>query len=452
MKDTVIALLEEKKFSELYRLFEQSEPADIAACLQSIENEKLPVLFRVLPKDIAAEVFVEMDSDEQEMLIRSFSDKELREVMNDLYLDDAVDIIEEMPATVVSRILANTSPADRKTINQLLHYPKDSAGSIMTTEYVDLKADFTVGQAFARIRAVGPDKETVYTCYVTDQTRHLSGIVTVRDMLFAGNDAIIGDIMDKSVIFSHTADDKEEVADKMRKYDFLALPIVDAEQRLVGIVTIDDAIDVMEAEATEDIEKMAAITPTGDTSYLKASVFALYRSRIPWLLLLMISATFTGMIISGFEAKLSVFTVLTAFIPMLMDTGGNTGSQASVTVIRAISLKEIEFRDILKVIWKEMRVALLCGVTLAAVNFIKILLIDGLLLGNAAVTVTVALAVCVTLVLTVFCAKLVGCVLPLLSYRLGFDPAVMSSPFITTIVDAISLLIYFRAASIFLPI
>ena len=453
MKETITELLKEKRIPELYHLFEEMAPADIAEQLKRFEDEKLPVLYRLLPKDIAAEVFVEMEADEQEFLIQSFTDKELREVINELYLDDAVDIIEEMPASVVSRILRNTRPADRKVINELLNYPKDSAGSIMTTEYIDLKSYMTVKDAFNKIKQVGLDKETVYTCYVIDQFRKLVGIVTVREMLFADDHIKIESIMDTNIIYAGTADDKEDVVSMMQKYDFLALPIVDAEKRLVGIVTIDDAIDVLEEEATEDIEKMAAITPTKeDVPYLKTSVLSLYKARIPWQLLLMISATFTGIIITSFEKKLAAVTVLTAFIPMLMDTGGNTGSQSSVTIIRAISLKEIEYKDIFKIIWKEIRVAVLCGFTLAIVNFLKILLFDGFLMGNEDITVAITAVICITLVLTVFCAKFVGCILPLVSYRLGFDPAVMSSPFITTIVDAISLLIYFQMASMLLHI
>lgn len=453
MEKMVLELLEEKKFTKLRELFSEMEPADTAACLQEADKDKLPLLYRLLPKDVASEVFVEMDTDEQETLIKSFSDSELRAVMDELFFDDAVDIIEEMPATVVRRILANTAPEDRKTINELLNYPKDSAGSIMTTEYVSLKTDMSVKDAIERIRRIGVDKETVYTCYVTDSGRKLLGIATVRDMIFAGDDAMIGDIMDENVIFAHTADDKEDVADMMSKYDFLALPIVDAEERLVGIVTVDDAMDVLEEEATEDIEKMAAITPTGETTpYLKTKILSLFRARAPWQLLLMISATFTGLIIAGFEEKLASVTVLTAFIPMLMNTGGNTGSQAAVTVIRALSLKEIEFRDTLRVMWKEIRLALLCSVTLAVVNFFKVLLVDGMLLSNPAVTVGVAAVISITLIVTVIASQIVGSALPMITYKIGLDPAVMSSPFITTIVDALSLLIYFRVASLLLQI
>ena len=428
MSEKITELLEAKKIAELRALFAEMEPADIAAALEEFDDEKLPVLYRILPKDVAADVFVEMDGEEQEYLIKSFNDRELREVVNELYLDDAVDIIEEMPATVVKRILANTNAQDRKIINELLNYPKDSAGSIMTTEYVDLKSGMTVGEALERIRKTGVDKETVYTCYVTDNKRKLKGIATVKEMILSGNDAKIEDIMDTNVIFCTTTEDKEEVADKIKKYDFLALPVVDKENRLVGIVTVDDAIDVMVEEATEDIEKMAAVLPT-DKSYLKTSVFSLWKARAPWQLLLMISATFTGMVLNTFEDRLTAFPVLISFIPMLMDTGGNTGSQAAVTIIRSLSV--------------------LCGAMLAVACFIKIQVVDVLIMG-ANVNLISCAVVCVTLFVTVFCAKLVGCTLPILSDKIGLDPAVMSSPFITTIVDAISLLIYFNVASAFL--
>jgi magnesium transporter len=370
-------------------------------------------------------------------------------VLDELYLDDTVDIVEEMPANVVKRILKHSDPEMRKSINEILKYPEDSAGSIMTTEFVDLKRDMTVADAFKRIRRTGPDKETINICYVIDVGRHLIGLVTIRTLLLAEEDAVLEDIMEKNIVSVTTLDDQEYVARSLSKYDFLALPVVDTENRLVGIVTVDDAMDVLQDEVTEDIEKMAAIVPT-DKPYLKTSAFETFKARIPWLLLLMVSATFTGQIISKFEDALAAFTILTAYIPMLMDTGGNAGSQASVTVIRGISLNEIEFSDLLRVIWKEMRVAVYCGVALSAANFIKLMLVDRLLFHNPAVTVAVALVVCLTLVLDVFCAKLVGCTLPLLAKKVGFDPAVMASPFITTIVDAISLLIYFQFAALIL--
>ena len=444
MYDQILALLDEKKYSELKNLLSEMNEADIAAVLKELPQEKLPLLYRILPKELAAEVFVNMDSDAQEFLIRAFSDNELREVLDELYVDDAVDIIEEMPATVVKRILMHTDPEVRKSINEILQYPEDSAGSIMTIEYVDLKKYMTVEDAFTRIRRTGVDKETIYICYVTDENRKLLGIVTVKDLLLSEKNAKIFEIMDTNIISANTLEDKEIVAEKFRKYDLLALPVVDQENRLVGIVTIDDAMDVLQDENTEDIEKMAAITPT-DKPYLKMSVFETWKKRFPWLLLLMVSATFTGKIITHFEDALQSYVVLTAFIPMLMDTGGNFGGQSSVTVIRGLSLGDITFRDTFRVIWKEFRVAFLCGVSLALVNFGKMLLIDR-------VSVMVAAVVCVTMVLTIILAKFIGCTLPILAKRLHFDPAVMASPFITTIVDALSLLIYFRVASMILGI
>lgn len=444
MYDQILALLDEKKYSELKNLLSEMNEADIAAVLKELPQEKLPLLYRILPKELAAEVFVNMDSDAQEFLIRAFSDNELREVLDELYVDDAVDIIEEMPATVVKRILMHTDPEVRKSINEILQYSEDSAGSIMTIEYVDLKKYMTVEDAFTRIRRTGVDKETIYICYVTDENRKLLGIVTVKDLLLSEKNAKIFEIMDTNIISANTLEDKEIVAEKFRKYDLLALPVVDQENRLVGIVTIDDAMDVLQDENTEDIEKMAAITPT-DKPYLKMSVFETWKKRFPWLLLLMVSATFTGKIITHFEDALQSYVVLTAFIPMLMDTGGNCGGQSSVTIIRGLSLGDITFRDTFRIIWKEFRVAFLCGVTLALVNFGKMLLIDR-------VSVMVAAVVCVTMVLTIILAKFIGCTLPILAKRLHFDPAVMASPFITTIVDALSLLIYFRVASMILGI
>lgn len=440
--DEIKELLSNREFSALRKLLEDLEPADVAQIFELSSEEEVPILFRLLPKDLAAECFVEMDSDVQKSLIDALSDKELTEVVNDLFLDDTVDIIEEMPANVVKRILTNTSPETRALINQLLNYPKDSAGSMMTTEFVELRARMTVEDAFNRIRATGLDKETVYTCYVTDDSRELIGITTVKDMIIAGNDAVIGDIMITSIISINTLMDKEKVARLFDKYDFIAMPVVDNENRLVGIVTVDDAIDVIKEEDTEDIEIMAAISPS-DKPYLKTGVFETWKKRAPWLLLLMVSATFTSRILLHFENALAAQAVLVAYIPMLMDTGGNAGGQVSVTIIRGLSLGEIEMRDILRVIWKEIRVAFFCGITLAAVNFGKMLAFDG-------VSVTVALAVCVTLTITVIIAKFVGCVLPILAKRIGFDPAVMASPFITTIVDALALLVYFRVATLLL--
>ena len=445
-------LVKEKQYNELKREFTDLYPTDIAFLLDDMPEEYRPVCFRLLPKDIAADVFVELESDSQEMLIKSFSNTELESILDELYLDDTVDIIEEMPSNVVKRILKYSDPDTRKEINKILQYPEDSAGSIMTTEFIKLRQYNTVAQAFDIIRKNGDEAETINVCYVTDEGCHLQGYVTIRTLVLEKDTSTkIADIMDTQIIPVSTRDDKEDVAQDMSKYDFDAMPVVDSENRIVGIVTFDDAIDVMEEEATEDIEKMAAITPM-DKPYLRTSTFELWKARIPWLLLLMISATFTGMIITSFEDALASYVALTAFIPMLMDTGGNSGSQASVTVIRGISLQEIEFRDILKVVWKELRVALFCGITLAAVSFAKIMLFDGMVLGNTGITPTVALTVCLTLVLTVVCAKVVGCIMPLLAEKLGFDPAVMASPFITTIVDAISLLIYFGFAKALLGV
>ncbi len=443
--------ISQRKYSELKKILIEMNPADIGDLMEELPRENLPLVYRILPKEIASEVFVYIDSDTQELLITSFSDSELKEVIDDLYVDDTVDIIEEMPANVVKRILKHADQDMRNEINKILKYPKDSAGSVMTTEYVDLKENLTVEDAFLRIRRTAVDKETIYTCYVKDDNRKLIGLVTVKDLLMADYQEKISDIMETNVISVNTTDDKESVANMFTKYDFLAIPVVDNEGRLVGIVTFDDAMDVLQEETTEDIEKMAAISPT-DKPYMKMSAFELWKKRIPWLLLLMISATFTGMIISSFEEALASFVVLTSFIPMLMDTGGNTGSQASVTVIRSISLGDIEFKNMPRVVWKEIRVAVLCGITLAAANFVKLLTIDRLILGNGDITVQVALVVCLTLILTVLCAKVIGCTLPMFAKKLGFDPAVMASPFITTIVDAVSLVVYFRIATMFLHI
>ncbi len=439
--ETVTRLLDEKKLGDLHRMFHDMMPADIAELLGEFEGNDLMILFRMLPKELAADTFVLMDTDRMEELLRAFSDRELTALIEDMYLDDAVDVVEEMPANVAERILSRASQETRHEINALLKYPHDSAGSILTTEYIRLYPDMTVSAAFDVIRRNGIDKETVYTCYVTDRTRKLIGVVSVRTMLLSPMEAVIGDVMEQNVVSVGTLDDKEFVAGQLQKYDFLALPVVDSENRMIGIVTIDDAVDVIVEEYSEDLEIMAAITPT-DKPYLKQSVFSIWKSRIPWLLLLMISATFTGMIISSFEEALAAQVALTAFIPMLMDTGGNSGSQSSVTVIRGISLDEIEFSDMFSVMWKELRISSLCGVSLAVATFIKIQLVDNLIMRNE-VTLAVSAVVCLTLLFTVICAKLIGCMMPLLAKKLGFDPAVMASPFITTIVDAISLLLYF---------
>lgn len=447
-RDELERLLDERNPQGLKKLLENETPQDIATLFAELDDEKLAIAFRILPKETAAETFVEMDRDAQETLIRSFSDMRLHEIFDEMFLDDTVDIIEEMPANVVKRIIATSDAETRRAINELLHYPEDSAGSIMTVEYVSLKPEMTVRQAIDHIRETGVDKETIYTCYVTDDYRHLLGVCTAKDLLLADAATLVSAIMDTNVIYASTTEDKENVAKEMSKYDFLAMPVADKEKRLVGIVTFDDAIDVIEDEATEDIEKMAAITPS-DKPYLKTSPFEIWKSRIPWLLLLMVSATFTGQIISSFENQLAAQAALIAFIPMLMDTGGNAGSQASVTVIRGLALGDISIRNIFSILWKECRVSILCGVTLAGCSFVKILLVDNLIFGSN-ISLTVDLVVCLTLVLTVIAAKLVGCSLPVLAKRIGFDPAVMASPFITTIVDAISLLLYFAIAKAFL--
>ncbi|MBR0374398.1 MAG: magnesium transporter [Mogibacterium sp.] len=440
-------LLEEKKYSTLKDVLITMNPADVALAFEEIDDERIPLMFRLLPKDMAAETFVEMDPDLQELLIKGFSDYELREVVDELAADDAADLIEEMPANVVKRVLSSVDPDFRKQINDILRYPEDSAGSIMTTEYVTLREDMTVEDAIAKIRRVALDKETVYTLYVTDR-RTLVGIVSLKDLLLVSNDStLIGDIMDTNFICVNTQDDSEEVSQKLKRYNFLALPVVDNENRMVGIVTFDDAMDVIEEGATEDIEIMAGMTPSGGKTYYRSTPFDLFKQRIPWLMLLMISATFTGMIINHFESALATQVVLTAFIPMLMDTGGNSGSQSSVTVIRALSLDELEFEDLPVVIWKEIRTSVLCGVCLAAACFVKIMLIDRMLLGNTDVTIPVAAVVCATLAVTVLLAKTIGCTLPMIAKKLGFDPAVMASPFITTAVDALSLLVYFRIST-----
>ncbi len=442
-------LVERRQWPQLRDILIRLEPADIAQVLSELPEDRLPLLYRLLPKELAAETFVEMDSDLQELLIKSFSDTELKEVLDELYVDDTVDIVEEMPANVVKRILRHADPEMRKSINEILKYPEDSAGSIMTTEFVDLKKDLTVGDAIKRIRRTGTDKETINICYVTDPNRKLLGIVSIRTLLLSDEDDIIADIMDPNVVSVNTLEDKEDVAQDFNRYGFIALPVVDTENRLVGIVTFDDAMDVMEEEATEDIEKMAAILPT-EKPYLRAGVLETVKSRIPWLLLLMLSATLSGIVINRFEDSLAAYSVLIGFIPMLTGTGGNSGSQSSVAVIRALSLNEIDFGDLPAVVWKESRVSVVCGVILACANFLKLLVVDRWLMGNEDVTLVVALVICLTLVCTVFCAKVVGCVLPLLAEKIGLDPAVMASPFITTIVDVLSLLIYFQFATLLL--
>ena len=433
-------LLDEKKIAELKEALSEMEEADISAMLTEIEDKATLIkVFRLLPKDVAGETFSYMEHEMKEKLIQGLTDTELQGIVDELYMDDTVDLIEEMPSNVVKRILKGINPEERKVVNELLKYPEDSAGSIMTTEFIDLKENMTVKEAFTRIKEKGEDLETILNCYVLDPNRILLGIVTIKQLLLANPDTIIKDLMDDNVIYVNTMDDQEMVAQTFQKYDYYIMPVVDKEKRLVGIITVDDVVDVMEAEATEDIEKMAAITPT-DKPYFKIGVIETWKTRIPWLLLLMISATFTGKIIQHYENALASAIALTAFIPMLMDTGGNAGGQASVTIIRALSLGDVTFADAFKVIWKEFKVAFLCGLTLVVANFFKLLYLDK-------VELMVAAVVCLTLLIAVIVAKLIGCTLPLLAKKIGFDPAVMASPFITTIVDAVSLLSYFAVAS-----
>ena len=452
VQKALIKMLDEKKYITLRDILVTMYPSDIAQIFAELEESQIPLMFRLLTKEQAAETFVEMDPDAQELLIKGFSDNELKEVLDELYVDDAADIVEEMPANVVKRILKAADPEMRKSINQILRYPEDSAGSIMTTEYVSLRPNMTVEEAILRIRRQGVDKETIYTCYVTGNDRTLLGLVSVKDLLLAEDDEMrIKEIMTTNVISVSTQTDQESVARMLSKYNFLCLPVVDGEQRMVGIVTFDDAMDVLTEEATEDMELMSGMTPS-EKPYLKSSTWELFKNRFPWLTILMVSSTFTGLIITSFEDALAKVVALTAFIPMLMGTGGNSGSQSSVTVIRSLSLGELRFKDIGIVLWKELRTSVMCGVALAIVCFAKIWLIDHLLFGNEEITLMVDLVVCLALALTVIIAKLVGGMLPLCAKALGADPAVMASPFITTIVDAVSLLVYFMFAKTMLGV
>ena len=445
-------MLEDKKYATARDILITMNPSDIAALFLDIEEKQIPLMFRLLPKELAAETFVEMEPDAQELLIQGFSDNELKEVLDEMYVDDAAALVDEMPANVVKRILKQADPEMRNTINQILRYPENSAGSIMTTEYVSLRPEMTVEEAILRIRRQGIDKETIYTCYVTGRDRTLMGLVTVKALLLAEDDETpVSEIMLTNLISVTTHTDQEEVARMLSKYNFLALPVVDGESRMVGIVTFDDAMDIMEDEATEDIEIMSGMLPSEKT-YLKSSVFELFKNRIPWLMLLMVSATFTGLIITSFEDALAAQVALTAFIPMLMGTGGNSGAQSSVMVIRSLSLGELKFSDIGRVLWKELRTSILCGIALAVVCFAKIWLVDGMLMGNSDITVEINAVVCLALAVTVVIAKVVGGLLPLVAKAMKLDPAVMASPFITTIVDAVSLLIYFLFAKAMLPI
>ena len=443
-------LLNEKQYKAIKSIFDTMNPVDTAVLLPEFEDDKAMVmLFRLIPKENAAMVFTYMEPEQQQVLLETFTDRELKTIMDDMFIDDTVDIIEEMPANVVERILS-AAGGKRAAINTILNYPEDSAGSIMTLEYVSLAPTMTIGDALKKIKSRGVHSETVNVCYVIEKHK-LLGTVTAMDLLICDDDELLSDIMEENPISVKTLSDKEEVAQLFNKYDVVSLPVVDNENCMVGIVTFDDAIDVIQEEAEEDFQKMAAIAPTTDKPYLKISVWELWKGRIPWLIFLMLSATFTGMIISSFEDALSKIVVLTAFIPMLMGTGGNSGSQASVTVIRGLSLGEIDVKDTLRVLWKEIRVSVLCGVSLAIACFVKIIFIDGMLLKTPGVTNNVALVVALTLCLTVICAKVIGCVLPIVAKKMKLDPAVMASPFITTVVDGVSLLVYFGIARAFLP-
>ena len=452
VEKAILSMLEGKKYSTLRDILSTMNPSDVAGLFDGLEEKQIPLMYRLLPKELAAETFVEMEADAQELLIRGFSDNELKEVLDELYVDDAADLVEEMPANVVKRILKNADPEMRKSINQILRYPEYSAGSIMTTEFVSLRPHMTVEEAILRIRRQGVDKETIYTCYVLSKDRKLLGLVTVKDLLLAPDDEMtIEELMITNVIYVNTKTDQEEVAQMLSKYNFLAMPVVDGEGRMVGIITFDDALDVLEEEATEDMELMGGMTPS-EKPYLRSSAFELFKNRIPWLMLMMVSATFTGLIMTAFEDALAAQIALSAFIPMLMGTGGNSGSQSSVTVIRGLSLNELDFSDIGTILWKEIRTALMCGVALAAVCFAKIWLVDHMMMGNENITLMVDLVVCCALCVTVVVAKMVGCLLPMAAKAVKLDPAVMASPFISTIVDALSLLVYFLFAKTLLHI
>ena len=455
---TLTELLDNRRYSSMMRLLDEMNPIDAAEYLTTLPVDRVPFVFRILKKDTAAEIFAELDSDLQNIIINHLSDREMRDIIEELATDDAVDLLEEMPANAVKKILQNATPQTRAELNRFLSYPENSAGSVMTSEFIDLRKSMTSAQAVERIRRTGLDKETVYVAYVIDEKRVLQGVVPLKSLLFSEPHQTIEEIMDDAVIFAHTQDDRETIANLISHYDLIALPIVDTENRLVGLVTVDDAMDVMEAEATEDIEKMAAILPT-DKPYLKTSVWDTWKKRIPWLLLLMISATFTSTIITHYETAIGTYAILSAFFPMLMDTGGNAGGQTSVTVIRGMSLGEIHLRDVFRVLWKEFRVSLLCGLTLSAATFLKVYAIDFhfhastvMENGNIQDNLLIAAIISVTVFCAIIVAKLVGTLLPMGAKRLGFDPAVMASPFITTIVDTVVLMLYFTIASALLPL
>ncbi len=444
-------LLDRRDMKRLQQRLEDMQEFDVAEFLSEIGDNRMPMVFRLLSKETAAEVFANFDAPEQEQVINSITDSELSGILEELYVDDAVDMMEELPANVVKRVMRTATPETRKLINQYLHYPENSAGSIMTAEFIDLKKYMSVRESIARIRRIGEDKETIYICFVTSADRKLEGIVTVKDLLLAEDDTVIENLMDTNVIFATTTEDQESVAEKISDYDLMAIPVVDLEGRLVGIVTVDDVIDVMEEETTEDFEIMAGMTPS-DKTYSRTGTLEMWKNRIPWLMFLMLSATFTSMILTKFEDMLAVQAGLVAFIPMLMGTGGNSGAQASTAVIRSLSLGDTEPKDALRVMWKEWRVAAICGLTLAAVNFVKMLLLDGMLLHNDSVTIAVAATVSVSIVFIVMFAKVVGSMLPIIAEKVGVDPAVMANPLISTVTDAVSLLIYINVARLILHI
>ena len=447
--DELMELLDAHRMKELQLRLEDMNEFDVAEFLTEIGDNRMPMVFRLLSKETAADAFANFDAPEQEQIINSITDSELSAIVEELYVDDAVDMMEELPANVVKRVMRTATPETRNLINQYLNYPENSAGSIMTAEFVDLKKYMNVRESIARIRRIGEDKETIYTCFVTSADRKLEGVLSVKDLLLSDDETVIEDLMDKNIIFCMTHDDQEEAAEKISDYDLMALPVVDKEGRLVGIVTVDDVIDVMEAEATEDFELMAAMTPS-DKPYSRTGAAEMWKRRVPWLMFLMLSATFTSMIINSFEDALAAQAVLISFIPMLMGTGGNSGAQAATAVIRSLSLGDTEPEDVLRVIWKEWRVAILCGLTLAAVNFAKMLLVDRMLMHHPEVTVTVAAAVSLSIVLIIMFAKVVGSTLPIAAEKIGVDPAVMANPLISTITDAVSLLIYFEIAKLIL--
>ena len=451
MREELFELLENRRMKQLQTTLDEMNEFDVAEFLSSLDDNRMPMLFRLLSKERAAEVFANLDAPEQERIINSITDSELAGIVEELYVDDAVDMMEELPANVVKRVMRTATPETRNLINQYLRYPENSAGTIMTAEFVDLKKYMSVKESFARIRRIGEDKETIYICFVTSAHRKLEGIVTVKDLLLADPDEIIEELMDRNVIYAVTTEDQESVSQKFSDYDLMAMPVVDKENRLVGIVTVDDIMDVMEQEATEDIQLMAGMTPS-DKPYLRTGTVEMWRNRIPWLLFLMLSATFTSMILTTFESRLAVVPVLIAFIPMLMGTGGNSGAQASTAVIRSLSLGDVEPTDVLRVMWKEWRVAFLCGLTLAVINFVKMLLVDGKLLGNSGIDPFVAATVSLSIVFIVMFAKVVGSFLPIAAEKIGVDPAVMANPLISTLTDAVSLLIYIYVAKLILKI